>query len=135
MANIQKHTNPLFLIVVAIVSWLIPGAGYLLLNEKKRAIIIFITISLTFTTGIYVASIGVVDPLNAKAWFVAQMLNTPFVAILGSISTGSNYPVYGRTYEIGQIYTSIAGLLNLLCIVNSVHLAYTRAIKPVGGRL
>ena len=133
MKRMQKQYYPFFLILVALAGWLVPGAGYMLLGEKKRAIIIFFAITLTFTIGIYIASIGIIDYVNAKAWFVAQALNSPLVIILGSISAASDYPVYGRTYDIGQIYTSIAGLLNFLCIVNSVRLAYTKAIRPVGG--
>ncbi len=133
MKRMQKQYYPFFLIIVTLAGWLIPGAGYMLLGEKKRAIIIFIAITLTFTIGIYIASIGVIDYVNAKAWFVAQVLNSPLVIILGSISAASDYSIYGRTYDIGQIYTSIAGLLNLLCIVNSIRFAYSRAVNPVGG--
>lgn len=133
MMRMQKQYNNSLLIFVALIGWLIPGAGYLVLGEKKRAIIIFIAITLTFTIGLYIASVNIIDYVNAKAWFVAQVLNSPLVIILGSISAGINNPVYGRTYDIGQIYTSIAGLLNLLCIVNSVHFGYLKAIRPAGG--
>ena len=44
------------------------------------------------------------------------------------------YYVFGRPNEIGQIYTSIAGLLNLLCIVNAVHISHMRQIDPTGDR-
>ena len=44
----RDGSKTLFLPVVGLAAWFIPGAGYFLLNEKKRAIIIFITIALTF---------------------------------------------------------------------------------------
>jgi hypothetical protein len=135
MKQIQKQFYAFYLIIIALAGWLIPGAGYLLLGEKKRAVIIFIAITLTFTIGIYIASVSVIDYVDAKLWFIAQVLNSPLVIIIGSISAGLNNPVYGRTYDIGQIYTSVAGLLNLLCIVNSVHFAYNRSLKTVGGNL
>ncbi len=135
MKRIQKQYQHFYLIIVALAGWLIPGAGYMLLGEKKRAIIIFCAITLTFTIGIYIATIGIIDYVNAKAWFIAQVLNSPLVIILGLISAASDYPVYGRTYDIGQIYTSIAGLLNLLCIINSVRFAHSRSLKTVGGAL
>jgi len=119
-----KSNHFIFLIIVALMGWLIPGAGYFLLKEQKRAIIIFVTIILTFCLGIYVGSIGVVDPIGSKPWYYAQVLNTPAVMILGHITAGGSYPVYGRPNEVGQIYTSIAGLLNLLCIINAVYLAH-----------
>jgi len=39
------------------------------------------------------------------------------------------YLVFGRAGEIGQIYTSVAGLLNLLCIVNAIYVAHQRAVE------
>ena len=119
--------------VVGLLAWLVPGAGHFVLKEKKRAIIIFATIVLTFCMGIYVGSIGVIDPVGAWWWYVAQIMNSPMVAVLGHLTAGGAYPVYGRPNEIGQIYTSIAGLLNLLCIVNAVYLAHLRSTQTTGG--
>jgi len=133
MVRPLKENHSIFLLTVGLLAWLIPGGGYFLLNEKKRAVIIFITIGLTFCAGLYIGSIGVINPVEAKPWYVAQIMNSPFVAVLGHLSTGGNFPVYGWPNEIGQIYTSIAGLLNLLCIVNAVYLAHLRGVKKYGG--
>ena len=128
MPTRSKEVHILFVLLVAAVSWLLPGAGYLLLNEKKRAAIIFVTITVTFCLGLYIGSIGVVNPLGSGlwSWHTAQMINSPAVAIIGHITAGGGYPVYGKPYDIGQIYTSIAGFLNLLCIVNAVYLAHVK---------
>ena len=129
----SKENHVLFLLIVGLLAWLVPGAGHLLLKEKKRAIIIFATIVLTFFTGLYVGSIGVINPVGATPWYVAQIMNSPMVAVLGHLTTTRHYFVYGRPNEIGQIYTSIAGLLNLLCIVNAVYLAHLRRAETDGG--
>ena len=121
------------LIFVALLSWLVPGAGYFWLKERKRAIIIFTTITVTFWLGIYIGSIGVIDPVLARPWYVAQIINSPAVVLLGHAAAGGNFPVYGRPNEVGQIYTSVSGLLNLFCIVNAVHLAYVRGTRRSGG--
>ena len=128
----SKENHTLFLLTVGLLAWLIPGAGHLLLKEKKRALIIFATIVLTFCVGLYVGSIGIINPVGAKPWYVAQIMNSPMVVALVYWAKSENYPVFGRPNEIGQIYTSIAGLLNLLCIVNAVYLAHLRKTKTVG---
>ncbi|MBA7621498.1 hypothetical protein ES703_28862 [subsurface metagenome] len=133
MGQRSKENQVLFLLVVGLLAWLVPGAGHFVLKEKKRAIIIFATIVLTFCVGIYAGSIGVIDPFRAWWWYVAQIMNSPMVAVLGHLTAGGAYPVYGRPNEIGQIYTSIAGLLNLLCIVNAVYLAHLRSTQTTGG--
>lgn len=126
MTGILKVKHVLFLSSIGILAWFIPGGGHLALNEKKHAIIIFVTIALTFCAGLYIGSIAVIDPVHSKPWYVAQIMNSPAVVALGRISIAGDYTVYGRPAEIGQIYTSIAGLLNLLCIVNAVYWAHLR---------
>jgi hypothetical protein len=132
MAQRSKESHIAFLLVVGLVGWFVPGGGHLMIGEKKHAIIIFVTIVLIFAAGIYIGSIGVINPIGAKPWYVAQIMNSPAVAAIGHITASGDYPVYGRPNEIGQIYTSIAGLLNLLCIVNAVYWAHLRGVGDAG---
>ena len=132
MTTRSKEKNILFLLTTGLLAWLIPGAGHFFLKENKRAIIIFVTIALTFAMGLYIGSIGVVDPAGSWHWYIAQFMTSPVVGILGHHTAAGGYPVYGRPNEIGQIYTSIAGLLNLLCIFNAVYLARLRATGQRG---
>ena len=131
----SREKQTLFLLIVGLFSWLVPGAGHFVLKEKERAIIIFATIVLTFCVGIYIGSIGVINLFGSTPGYVvgAQVMNSPMVLMLGRMTEGGAYPVYGWPNEIGQIYTSTAGLLNLLCVVNAVYLAYLRGIEPARG--
>jgi len=131
MAQPSKQNHIVFLLTVGLLAWFVPGAGHFILNQKKQAIIIFITIAVTFCIGLYAGSIGVIDPVGAKPWYVAQIMNSPIVAAIGYLTRTGNYPVYGRPGEIGQLYTSIAGLLNLLCIVNAVYMAHLQRTQAV----
>ena len=132
MAPRSREGHIMFLLIVGLMGWLVPGAGHLVIKEKKHAIIIFAAIVLTFATGLYIGSIGIINPVGAKPWYVAQLMNSPAVAALGQLTRTGDYPVYGRPNEIGQIYTSIAGLLNLLCIVNAVYWAHLRRTGASG---
>jgi hypothetical protein len=132
MAQRSKEGHILFLLFVGLAGWLVPGGGHLVLKKPKHAIIIFVSIVFAFCVGIYIGSIGVINPVGAKPWYVAQVMNSPLVIALGRMTAGGGYQVYGRPNEIGQIYTSIAGLLNLLCIVNAVYMAHVRAVDGAG---
>lgn len=129
MGQSWKENHALYLVVVGAMAWLVPGGGHYILNEKRRAAVICSMVVLTFLIGLYVGSIGVIDPVNAKPWYAAQVMNSPVVMVLGRIGASGSYPVYGRANEIGQIYTSVAGLLNLLCIVNAVYVAHQRVVE------
>ena len=119
------------LITIGIASWVIPGGGYFLLGERKRAGVVFAAVTATFLIGLWVGSVGVVDPHRSLLWFLAQVLASPAVFLFESITSSGKYIVYGRPDEMGKIYTAIAGLLNLLVIINSIYIGYVRFI--LGG--
>lgn len=132
--RITKENQTFSLLIIALAGWFIPGAGHFLINEKKRAVIIFLSIVITFGIGIYVGSIGVIDTIESKAWYCAQIMNSPLVALIARKTAAGGYPVYGKPNEIGQIYTSISGLLNLLCLINAVYLAHLTKGRQDGGQ-
>jgi hypothetical protein len=127
-----RENRIFFLVMVGLLGWIVPGGGHFIIKEKKRALIIFTTIVLTFFIGLYAGSIGIINRIDAKAWYLAQIMNSPIVAALGHVTAAEpqKYRVFGKPNEIGQIYTSIAGLLNLLCIVNAVYMAHLQGKSP-----
>jgi hypothetical protein len=132
MAKQSKIDHGLFLVIVGLLAWAIPGAGHFIIKERKRAIIVFVTITLTFLTGLYVGSIAVVDSVGAGPWYIAQMMTSPAVGMIGHINKTGQYISYGKPYDIGQIYTTLAGMLNLLCIVSAVYMAYSGRGEIIG---
>jgi hypothetical protein len=123
----SKEGDAFYLLLIGLLSWIVPGGGYYLIKEKKRAVIVFVTVLVTFGVGIYIGSYGVVNPVHAKPWYLAQLMAGPWAAILGHFSTAGNLLIYGRANDYGQIYTGIAGLLNLLAVVNAVYLGHVKA--------
>lgn len=113
-----------YLFLVGVVGWWIPGAGHLILGEPKRAAIIFFSILFAFVFGIWLGSIACIDA--STPWYWAQMLNSPAVAYLAHLSNINHLESYGKPREMGEIYTAIAGMLNLLCIVNAVYMAHCK---------
>ncbi len=132
MASPLKSNNIMFFIIVGLLGWFIPGGGHFVINKKTHALIIFFFITITFIIGLYIGSIAVIDPVGSKPWYAAQVMNSPAVMILGHISEKGGYYAYGKPAEIGQIYTSIAGLLNLLCMINAVYWAYLLKTEHAG---
>lgn len=138
MSKSSRETNWPLLISVGLLSWLVPGGGYFLVKEKKRAWIMMVTIILLFIAGLWIGSIGVVDKVTVAgkpwiasklSWYTAQVIVSPAVMVVGKATASGQYGVYGRPEEIGQIYTGIAGLLNFLCIINAVYIAYAGGMR------
>ncbi|MCI0498729.1 MAG: hypothetical protein L0Y36_03475 [Planctomycetales bacterium] len=130
--NRTASEQGLWLVIVGLAAWIVPGAGHWLIRERKRAVILFAVITGLFVTGLYIGSVGVVDWVGGRIWFYAQILCSPAVGILGNITQNGQYPAYGRPCDIGQLYTGIAGLLNLLCILSAVYMAYCGRGEMIG---
>ena len=128
--------------MVALAGWLVPGAGYWLIGQKVRAITVGVTILAVFGIGILISGIRVVQapdisgPGNllqrilAKPWFIGQVLTGPVgIASAWASDELAQSRQYGaieakaRLAEIGTLYTAVAGMLNLLTIIDSAHRA------------
>jgi hypothetical protein len=105
-----------------VLSWLIPGAGHWYLGDRKRAVIYFITITLTFWIGILIG--GAQSTVNIQtntAWFFAQIFAggyTILSLILGQLPGAM--PSYSKTLDLSTIYTGVAGLLNIFVIFDAM---------------
>lgn len=139
-----------------IVGWLLPGAGYWLIGQVARGIVVGSAILVLFFSGMLVAGVRVIDvpgyddhgqkamiahtdqweltgnftgTLIDKPWYFCQILIGPINLIASHISIdaahGDNpYPkTKARIGEIGTLYTAIAGMLNLLAMIDAGHRA------------
>jgi hypothetical protein len=123
--QLRKMPAIAYLVLVGVAGWWIPGAGHWIIGRPKRAALIFFSIVSAFVLGLWLGSIAVIEP----PWFWAQILNSPAVAYLSHASKVFGLESYGKPREIGEIYTGVAGMLNLLCIVNAVYLAHCDTMR------
>ncbi len=118
-----KMPAPVLTVLAGIIAWWVPGGGHWLIGERKRAIIIFVSLSFAFAVGLFIGSMAVIE----KPWIYAQILFSPIVMYLNYLSSSVlHLDSFGRPREIGEIYTGIAGMMNLLCIVNAMYLAHCK---------
>ena len=114
--------------LAGVLAWLVPGAGHFYLGLRKRGILIFVAIELTFFIGLYIGSLRIVDPAQSMFWFLAQILaglNTIVAHLLGTnlpspYADSSTALVYDWSYCMAVLYTGVAGLLNLLAIFDTL---------------
>ena len=115
-----------------------PGSGYWLIGQKKRALVIGVSVIVLFLLGVLVAGVAVVEAPNfsgggslvgrllQKPWFLGQVMTGPIGLISAWIGGGvaNDYPAAkARLGEIGTLYTAVAGMLNLLAIIDASHRA------------
>lgn len=119
----------------ALAAWVLPGLGHFLLGQRQRGAILCVTIGVLWLAGIIIGGVSVLDHREHPAWFAGQMLMAPSIVVNrtivyklkkfpGPILTypqPSYEPSYGRVNEQGILYTALAGLLNLLAILDVIY--------------
>ncbi|MBI4716929.1 MAG: hypothetical protein HY763_03930 [Planctomycetes bacterium] len=111
-------------------AWLVPGMGHLFLGHRARGLVFLVTITATFWTGVAIGGVGgTVHPGERRLWFMAQLLTGgQSLAALGmhnSVvrSLPQDRPPYLGSWlsiDVGVHYTGVAGLLNLLVILDAL---------------
>jgi len=112
-----------------LLSWLVPGAGHAFLGDLNRGIIVFVTIATTFWGGIAIGGVRTtIDPQRQKLWFMAQICNGGHAIAAAAWGYGARQGLSEaelahsewKSLEIGLVYTGVAGLLNLLVIMDAL---------------
>ena len=117
-------------------AWLVPGMGHLYLGHRRRGLILLVVIAITFWSGAAMGGISTtVDPQNRTAWFMAQVCTGAHaLAALGckSAMNGERAVYSWQAEEVAVVYCGVAGLLNLLVILDA--LARADAAVPAKAR-
>jgi hypothetical protein len=104
----------------AVLAWLIPGAGHWYIGQRGKAIVFFCAISLCFWTGAIIGgAYSTVNFHENTAWFFAQIFDGASAILLNFIGRlPGAMPAYGKVLDLATIYTGVAGLLNVLVILD-----------------
>jgi hypothetical protein len=122
----ETPSGPLVLLCLA--SWVVPGAGHLWLGRRGKGLTFFAVLPLMFAIGLAVHGrlfpIDLSDPLVALA-AVADMGIGAAYLVAGALGYGAG-DVRSVTYEYGNAFLIVAGLLNLLVVVDAFDIAMGR---------
>lgn len=97
MASASRNETTLNL-GAAVLGWVLPGLGQIVIGEKRRGIMALIGILGLFTTGVLIGGIDCVDKDEDRLWFAGQV-------VVGPIAIGTAYAndyllKTGRTTEL-----------------------------------
>lgn len=128
MANKPQDNKVSSLPVVAILAWLLPGLGHWWIGERRRALIFFVVTTVTFWGGIAVGGVrSAVTPKENGLWIAAQFCMGPqaMAALrcshqLAQRPDAERFKAPWPASNIGVVYAGVAGLLNLLIILDAL---------------
>ena len=114
-------------ILVCVAAWAVPGAGHLWLGRRKGLIFLAVLPAM-FALGLMlhgrIFPVEVSQPLVALAALANMGIGVPYV-IARVIGSGSGV-VTAVTYEYGNTFLIVAGLLNVLVIIDAFDIAMGR---------
>ena len=127
-ATAAEDTQSGWLVLLCLAAWAVPGAGHLWLGRRSKGLIFLIALPLMFALGL--ALQGRLFPFDLNEWLVG-------LAAIANVGIGLPYFIasalgYGAgevravTYEYGNAFLIVAGLLNLLVVIDAYDVAVGR---------
>jgi hypothetical protein len=138
----SEQSEPRFPVGAAIAAWILPGLGHVLLGRRKRGLLIMGSIVFLYVAGLLIGGIDVIDSREDRLWYYGQLVAGPTTIVLDRVHQSwkkkaidqwrnatfkSHYPPVenyrytisiARVNELGTLYCTMAGLLNLLAILD-----------------
>ncbi len=118
-------------VAAVLLAWIWPGLGHLYLRRRAKGLVLMAALLTLFVLGVSMQSslqlhLGLEDPL-AALFSLAQMgVGTPYV--LARVLGYEAGLVTSPSYEYGNTFTAVAGLLNILVMLDALDTA--RGRKP-----
>jgi hypothetical protein len=148
MSTSAKSTGQ-FTPTAAILAWLWPGLGHVHLGERKRGFLVMFGVLFLFLSGVLIGGLDVVDRKDDRLWFLAQVLCGPVAIAADYANQALLKPMpggwvdrykdgdllvarrlrrksLGHVNEMGTLYCALAGLMNLVVILDALQPAQRR---------
>ena len=119
---------PLTTYLVCAAAWALPGAGHLWLGRRGKGIVFLVTLPLMFASGLWLKGrlfpFEVSQPLVALAAFADLGIGVPY--LLAKAAGAGAGRVVAATFEYGNAFLIVAGLLNMLVVLDAFDTAQGR---------
>lgn len=127
-ATAAEQTQPGSLVLLCVAAWAIPGAGHLWLGRRSKGLAFLVALPLMFAVGLGVHGrlfpFDLSEPLVCLEAFANLSIGVVYFAA-GAMGLGSG-DVRSVTYEYGNAFLIVAGLLNLLVVIDAYDIAVGR---------
>jgi TM2 domain-containing membrane protein YozV len=127
-ATAAEQTQSSSLVLLCVAAWAIPGAAHLWLGRKSTGLMLLAALPLMFAIGLAVHGrlfpFEISEPLVCLAAFADLGIGAVYF-LAGALGYGMG-DVRAVTYEYGNTFLIVAGLLNLLVVIDAYDIAVGR---------
>lgn len=114
--------------VVCLVSWLVPGAGHLMQGRRQKGVIFLIALPVMFGIGLWLDGrlfpFAFADPLVGLAALANLGMGAPY--LVASVMGLGKGVVTASSYEYGNAFLIVSGLLNMLVVIDAYDVSLGR---------
>ena len=114
--------------VICAAAWAVPGAGHIWLGRGQKGVALLVILTVMFALGLWIEGrlfpFQFTDPLVGLAALANVGIGLPYV-VAKALGAGVGRAV-AATYEYGNTFVIVAGLLNMLAVLDAFDIAQGR---------
>ena len=124
----RPAAEPGMLVLVCLAAWAVPGAAHLWLGRRQKGLVFLLALPLMFLIGLFLQGrifpFDLSEPLVALAAVADIGCGLPW--IVARVAGAGGGTVTAATYEYGNCFLIVAGLLNSLVMLDAFDIAMGR---------
>ena len=128
VAGPVRPVSPLHTYLICAAAWAVPGAGHLWLGRVQKGLTFLVALPLMFICGLWLEGrlfpFELSQPLVALAAFADVGIGVPYV-VAKAAGAGAGR-VVAETFEYGNAFLIVSGLLNMLVVLDAFDTAEGR---------
>ncbi|MFH1422896.1 MAG: DUF6677 family protein [Planctomycetota bacterium] len=115
--------------IAVLLAWLVPGLGHFYIGKRLKSLIFGTTLIVAFFIGAFTSGRNVVSVEEHKIAFIGQIgsgipaLTTLILASAGDKPVIKDMRKIDPLFDIGLLYTVVAGLLNFIVTADAFEIA------------
>lgn len=125
------------LALIAIVAWLVPGLGQVLMGRLRKGLVMGVAICGLYAGGLALAGFACVDPDAYRLEFVAHVFAGVPTWLTLHFGEQVAAPEFHAHFDVGRLYVAVASLLNVVAISDALGDAMTHnaAVRDIRRHL
>lgn len=127
-ATTAERAQPAHPLIICLVSWLVPGAGHLWLGRRQKGLVFLVALPAMFAVGLWLDGrlfpFELSQPLVALEAFANLGMGLPY--LIASVLSWGQGIVTAASYEYGNAFLVVSGLLNMLIVIDAYDIALGR---------
>jgi hypothetical protein len=122
------RVQPIHPLLICAAAWIVPGAGHIWQGRWQKGAVLLVTLPLMFAVGLMLSGrlfpFTVEEPLVGLAAIATLGNGLPYV--IATLVGLGNGVVTAASYEYGNTFVIVSGLLNMLVVIDAYDIALGR---------